>query len=132
MIFMGKMMITYYHLDMKQALTIVLTIIILLASCGNIPGNTTIPDWMLGEWEMYDNGNYIGICNIKKGQIEIQDNFDLLEYVYQRGGWTNATDITYTLYLSYDAYMTFEYVSNDSLIFTASRDDSSLTLIRID
>ena len=125
-------MISTYHLDMKRAATIGILILVFLVSCGNIPGNTAIPDWMIGEWEMYDNGNYIGICDIKKGQIEIQDSFNLLENVYQRGGWTGATDNTYTLYLSYDTYMTFEYVSADSLIFTSSRNDGfTLTLNRI-
>lgn len=125
---------------MKRILLFIVSIIsiIFLSSCSFLPGNVAAPNWLIGNWNAYDESNLnIGQFNITENRIEFQsyypeissEPYDLLESVRNSNGWTEAKDDNYILYYSFERYYTFtDNGSYITLIYVNESEETQLSL----
>lgn len=120
---------------------IILFSIFVFSSCSFLPGNASIPEWLIGNWNAYDEGNqHIGVFNITENRIEITsyypesliEPYDLLEVVRNSNGWTESKDDSYTLYYSFERYYTFtDNGSSIMLAYTNETEETRISLTQI-
>ena len=92
--------------------------LLLIATACSMPYIADIPKWMTGDWDIFsESGEYIGRCEIDTWSIDITidsygsyEQFDLLNEALQRGGWSQNTETTYSLY--YDEETNSRYFMN--------------------
>ena len=115
-----------------------LSLLLIMTAC-SMPYIADIPEWMTGDWDIYNENNInIGLCRINKSQIRITiseygyEQFDLINWLYQNGGWTEAASDSYTLYLDYtgDEYIRF-IKAESSYLNLESRRNNYISTFRL-
>ena len=100
--------------------------LLLIATACSMPYIADIPEWMTGDWDIFsESGEYIGRCEIDTWSIDITidsygsyEQFDLLNEALQRGGWSQNTETTYSLY----------YDGSRDIIYTFSKQQTNIIL----
>ena len=104
-----------------NAVAALLILILLIASCSMLV-ITPSPGWLEGRWKLLDEDNIqIGECEISRDNITITitewgyEEINLMDEVYQNGGWAEEEPDRYILYLGFDgtSCITFRNLGTD-------------------